>query len=262
MLTTKELVAAGAYTEAATQCAIAIGNGVTDKDFIHMSDVVNLYNSALAAYEDDDIDNARLKILQIVDYSGLAMANDIERLKEKIEKAGEDNESINKTLEKISDLYDDGDYVKAQEEFLTLNEYDMTDEQKEQYRKLQEKLEERVRNGELSGPDQNTESAVKAPPPAADYSKYDNTLSAAYIMGAESGNVYFWHSASGNGYSTTLTNGTTVHATSQKSNGRTLVKWNGNYGWITSKYVNIGSMNTYTTHYHIEGASSGSVYVW
>lgn len=262
MLTAKELVAAGSYSEAATQCAIAIGNGVTDKDFLHMYDVVNLYNAALAAYENGNTDEARSKISQIVDYSGLAMANDIERLKEKIKKADEVNEATNKALEKIDDLYDDEDYAKAQEELLTLNEYDMTDEQKEQYRRLQEKLEKKSKPEELAITDQNIAPQASVPAPAVDYSKYDNSLTAAYIMGAETGNVYFWYNASGNEHSTTLPNGTTLYATSQKSNGRTLVKWNGNYGWITSKYLNIGTMSTYTTHYHIEGASTGSVYVW
>ena len=78
----EKLVEAGSYTEAAEQCAIAIGNGVKDKKFAHMAEVLNLYNSALTLYESDKIDSARDKIAQIVDYSDLKMATDIEILKD------------------------------------------------------------------------------------------------------------------------------------------------------------------------------------
>ena len=253
MSVAKELMETGSYEEAAKQCAIAVGNGVTDKEFIHMYDILKSYNAALAYYKSGDLEKAQEKISEITDYSDFKIASDIEKLKDNIKNEANKSADIDKVLEQVQDLCDIDKYDTAQEKMLELDEYKMTDGQKSKYRELQERINSRSKQYKT----EETSGAADV-----NYSQYDSTLSKAYIMGADTGNVYLWNSSTGNGHSTTIPNGTTVYATTQKSNGRTLVKWNGKYGWITSKYLNIGDVSTYTSQYHIEGASSGSVYVW
>ena len=268
-----ELMASGAYTEAARQCAVAIGEGIDDEKFIRMSDVINTYNLAMSSYEDGRINDAYDRIDHIANYSDFAIAPDVERLKDKIKKAKEDYDAIDKELEKINNLFDTENYAKAKEEMLNLDELNMTDEQKAKYRTLQSKIDsksgkilEEERAKEEAAKNNNTWTATQNAP-SSQTSSYNNySLSSAYIMGAESGNVYFWNNSSGQGYSSTLPNRTEVYTTNHSENGRTLVKWNGRYGWITSKYVYNGniraSSNQSSGGYHIAGASSGNVYVW
>ncbi len=253
MSVAKELMETGSYEDAAKQCAIAVGNGVTDKEFVHMYEILKSYNAALDFYKSGDLEKAQEKISEISDYSGFKIASDIEKLKDNIKNETNNSANIDKVLEKVEDLCDIDKYDTAQEKMLELDEYKMTDEQKSKYRELQEKINSKSKQSKTEGASASSD---------VNYSQYDSTLSKAYIMGADTGNVYLWNSSTGNGHSTTIPNGTTLYVTTQKSNGRTLVKWNGKYGWITSKYVNMGDVSTYTSQYHIEGASSGSVYVW
>ncbi len=162
---------------------------------------------------------------------------------------------INEQLNEVKRLYDSGDYKSAQKKLYSINEEDMNDSQKDNYRTFEMNIESKLSAGDDTG-------SVKHAGTAKDYSNYDNSLSKAYIIGAESGNVYFWNDSSGEGYTATIPNGTTVYTTGKTANGRTLIKWNGDYGWVTSKFLNIGSIDTYSSSYHIQGASSGSVYVW
>ncbi|MBQ3427754.1 MAG: hypothetical protein IJH37_11535 [Clostridia bacterium] len=252
----EELMESGHYEDAEKQCAIAVGNGVTDKDFVHMYDILKAYNSALDLYNSGDTEKAQSKLAEISDYSDYKIASDIDKLKDSINDALENSEKIDNSLDEIEDLYNNEKYDIAHEKMLELDEYNMSDDQKSRYDTLQEKINNK-----------STQHVNSVPSPAhsqpnINYSQYDSSLSKAYIMGAESGYVYFWDGPTGNAQSTAIPNGTTIYTTSQRSNGRTLVKWNGRYGWVTSKYVNIGDASTYTSQYHIQGASSGSVYVW
>lgn len=243
----EKLVEAGSYTEAAEQCAIAIGNGVKDKKFTHMAEVLNLYNSALTLYESDKIDSARDKIAQIVDYSDLKMATDIEILKDRIGSY----DRVKADLDDVKIRYNNKDYSGAYNKLSGIDYASLTENQRKEYDKLQ---------GDLLG--KPGVGGFGTYTDITDYSQYDNSLSPAYIAGAETGNVYFWNNADDNSSSGTLPNGTAVSTTGQKSNGRTLVKWNGRYGWITSKYLSSGYTSTDTNNWRIQGASAGNVYVW
>ncbi|MGN0181335.1 MAG: hypothetical protein ACI4DP_02820 [Candidatus Ornithomonoglobus sp.] len=255
-----ELMENGSYSAAAEQCAIAIGNGVKDKDFIHISDVINAYNDALSAFEDGDISEASEKISEIHDYSDLAMADDIEDLKEKIEDEGDNSETINDRLNEVKQLYDRGDYKAAQKKLYSISEDDMDANQRKNYDTFEINIENKL-NAENST--SSSSSTVQHAGSAYNYSAYDNSLSTAYVSGAETGSVYFWTSSSGDSYTTTLTNGTTIYTTGHSSGGRTLVKWNGSYGWITSRYISSSYRRSYKAiDHYISGASSGSVYVW
>lgn len=255
-----ELMENGSYSAAAEQCAIAIGNGVNDKEFVHISDVINAYNSALSEFESGNISGAAEKISDIHEYSDLAMAKDIEELKEKIDDANSFSISVDDTLNEVKRLYDSGDYKAAQKKLYSISEADMDANQQKNFDTFEINIENKL-NAE-----NNTSSAptVKHAGSSYNYSAYDNSLSQAYVSGAETGSVYFWVASSGDSYTATLSNGTSIYTTGHSSGGRTLVKWNGSYGWITSRYISSGySRYSYNSvDHYIRGASTGSVYVW
>lgn len=176
-----------------------------------------------------------------------------------IEQTSEPNSQlqINEQLNKVKKLYDNGKYQEALKELYSIDEEKMNASQRDNYTVFETNIEKKLNttnNTESTGiTDNGTEN---------DYSRYDSNLSEAYIMGAESGNVYFWSSSSGKDYNGTIPNGTIIYTTGKTSNSRTLIKWEGKYGWVTSKYVNVGNIDTYTSSYHIQGAESGNVYVW
>lgn len=162
-------------------------------------------------------------------------------------------QSINERLNEVKALYDSGDYKGAQKKLYSINEEDMNADQRNNYNTFEINIESKL-NAE-----NNTSSPVKHAGNVNNYSAYDNSLSTAYISGAESGSVYFWTASSGDTYSTILTNGTVIYTTGHSSGERTLVKWNGTYGWITTKYI---SSSYKRSGHYISGASTGSVYVW
>lgn len=252
----EELMESGSYEAAAEQCAIAIGNGVKDKDFIHMSDVLKAYNAALSFFESGDYEKAKEKISEITDYSELKMSGDIETLKDKIYDAADGSKTIDDRLNEVKRLYDSGDFEGAQKKLYSLSETELNDNQRENYEAFERSIQDKLK-GSGSAP-----SPVKHAGESYNYSQYDDSLYDAYIIGAETGNVYFWMSSSGDSYTTTLPNGTALHTTGHTSGGRTLVKYNGRYGWITSKYLSSRPEYNHGTGYCIDGAESGSVYVW
>jgi hypothetical protein len=161
---------------------------------------------------------------------------------------------IDEQLNEVKRLYDNGDYKGAQKKLYSINEENMNDNQRGNYRVFEANIDSRLNEN-------NTSSNVYHAGNTYDYSAYDNRLSVAYVSGAETGNVYFWTASSGDGYTTIISNGTLIYTTGHTSNGRTLVKYNGNYGWITSRYIGYSSNYSRSTYY-IGNASSGSVYVW
>ncbi|MDD6564477.1 MAG: zinc ribbon domain-containing protein [Clostridiales bacterium] len=161
---------------------------------------------------------------------------------------------IDEQLNEVKRLYDNGDYKGAQKKLYSINEEDMNDNQRGNYRVFEANIDSRLNEN-------NTSSNVYHAGNAYDYSAYDNSLSVAYVSGAETGNVYFWTASAGDAYTTIISNGTLIYTTGHTSNGRTLVKYNGNYGWITSRYVGYSNNYSRSTHY-IGNASLGSVYVW
>ena len=161
---------------------------------------------------------------------------------------------IDEQLNEVKRLYDNGDYKGAQKKLYSINEEDMNENQWENYRVFEANIDSML-NGN------NAPSDVYHAGNTYDYSAYDNSLSVAYVSGAETGNVYFWTASSGDAYTAIISNGTLIYTTGHTSNGRTLVKYNGNYGWITSRYIGYSS-NYSRSGYYIGNASSGSVYVW
>ncbi len=245
MSVAEQLIESGLYEEAAEQCAIAIGNGVKDEKFVHMADTLNAYNAALKLYQTDKIDGAKVKIAEIVDYSGLKFASEIESLKDKINSY----DKVKASLDEIKELFDFGNYQKANELLSEIDEGSLTDGLKNTYVHLKNNVEEKF-------------SVFTIAPSDTDYSQYSNSLTLAYITGAETGNVYFWNDAVSGSYSAILSNGTSVYTTGQKSGGRTLICRDGIYGWVTSRYLSSNYTKSASSTAYIQGASTGSVYVW
>lgn len=165
---------------------------------------------------------------------------------------------INECLNEVKELYDSGDYKGAQKKLYSINEEDMNEEQRGNYNVFEANIDSKLNS---SGAE---ESQIKHAGNVNNYSIYDDRLSPAYINGAKTGNVYFWVASTGDGYTATIPNGTLVYNTLHSSDGRTLVKWNGSYGWITSQYVSSDNTPRYysPSGYYINGAASGNVYVW
>ena len=165
-------------------------------------------------------------------------------------------ESVQQTIdEKLYEArrrYDDGDYTGARNKLYSIDVDDMNDDQKSEYNALKADID-----NQLNGDSDTVYHAGDTP----DYSSYENSLTVAYVSGAETGNVYFWVASSGDSYTTIISNGTMIYTTGHTSNGRTLVKCNGKYGWLTSKYISY-SNNSYQPGYYVGGAETGSVYVW
>lgn len=161
----------------------------------------------------------------------------------------EPSQSIDDRLNEVKMLYDSGDYKAAQKKLYSINEDDLNALQRENYKEFEAKIDDKL----------NSDGTVSHAHRTSNYE-----LSIAYVSGAETGNVYFWTDSSGDSYSSVLSNGNMIYSTRHTLGGRTLVKYNGSYGWITSRYISYSNRNLDPSEYgyHIGGASSGRVYVW